>query len=183
MNPHAQPSESPAGQEAFDLARKGETKALLALIEDGLDPDTVDAKGSSLLMLASYYGHAEMTAALAAHGANPDLRNPRGLSPLDGAAFKGDLEVIRALLAAGVPVNGQGPDGRTPLMWAAGFNQIQALRLLLDAGADAGIRDAQGADALNHAMALGATGVEAELAKSASHRQHLAQKSGSTLTH
>lgn len=168
MNPHSHPAEPATGFEAFDLARKGETENLLILIKHGLDPDTVDAKGSSLLMLAAYYGHAEMVSALASRGADPDLRNPRGLSPLDGAAFKGDLEVISALLAVGVPVNGQGPDGRTPLMWAAAFNQLRALHLLLDSGADPAIRDCQGADALNHARALGASGVEAELAKAAS---------------
>ena len=168
MNPHSHPAEPATGFEAFDLARKGETENLRMLIEHGLDPDTADDKGSSLLMLAAYHGHAEMVSALVSRGANPVLRNPRGLSPLDGAAFKGDLEVIRALLAAGVPVNSQGPDGRTPLMWAAAFNQLRALHLLLDSGADPAIRDCQGMDALTHALALGASGVEAELAKAVS---------------
>ena len=167
MNPHSQAPPSDLEIDAFDLARKGETENLLKLIEAGLNPDTVDAKGSSLLMLAAYYGYAEMVSALVARGANPDLRNPKGLSPLDGAAFKGDLEVIRALWAAGVPLNGQGPDGRTPLMWAAAFNQIKALRLLIELGADWAVQDFQGVDALTHARALGATGVEAELARSA----------------
>jgi len=60
-----------------------------------------DAKGNSLLMLASYNGEVETTRMLLGRGADVDRRNDRGQTPLGGAAFKGDEEIVALLLAHG----------------------------------------------------------------------------------
>jgi FOG: Ankyrin repeat len=93
----------------FDLARSGDTARLQAYIEQGVPVNLTDATGNTLLMLASYHGHAETVSALVALGADPDRTNDRGQSPMAGAIFKGEDDVVRALLAAGAD-----PDVGTP---------------------------------------------------------------------
>ena len=113
---------------AAELARKGDTAGLAALIKDGLAADAQDAKGNTLLMLASYHGRAEVVKLLLKSGATVDLRNDKGQTPLGGVAFKGYVEIATLLLDAGAdPVADQG--GSTPADFAtlAGKTEILAL--------------------------------------------------------
>nr|MBP7640241.1 ankyrin repeat domain-containing protein [Thauera sp.] len=43
--------------DALSAASMGDTKELVSLIQRGLDPDTVDAQGNTLLILAAREGH------------------------------------------------------------------------------------------------------------------------------
>ena len=118
----------PLTDEAAELARKGDTAGLAALIKDGLAVDARDAKGNTLLMLASYHGRAEVVKLLLKSGATVDLRNDKGQTPLGGVAFKGYVEIATLLLDAGAdPVADQG--GSTPADFAtlAGKTEILAL--------------------------------------------------------
>ena len=98
----------------------------------GLPPNLRNEKGDSLLMLASYHGHADTVRVLMEHGADPELANDRGQTPLAGAAFKGDMATIMALLDGGADVNGRSDGGKTPLMIAAMFNRSEIVDVLLD---------------------------------------------------
>ena len=114
--------------DAADLARNGDAVGLAAMIKDGLAVDAQDAKGNTLLMLASYHGKAETVAMLLKSGATVDLRNDKGQTPLGGVAFKGYVEIATLLLDAGAdPVADQG--GSTPADFAtlAGKTEILAL--------------------------------------------------------
>ena len=118
----------PLTDEAAELARKGDTAGLAALIKDGLAVDARDAKGNTLLMLASYHGRAEVVKLLLKSGATVDLRNDKGQTPLGGVAFKGYVEIATLLLDAGAdPLADQG--GSTPADFAtlAGKSEILAL--------------------------------------------------------
>jgi ankyrin repeat protein len=105
--------------QVFDLARSGDTSTLEQLLEHGLAPNLRNAKGDSLLMLASYHGHLDTVRVLLQYKADPDLRNQNGQTPIAGAAFKGNLPMIELLLAHGADIEGASPDGRTALMIAA----------------------------------------------------------------
>jgi ankyrin repeat protein len=85
----------------FDLARQGQTEALVAYIDAGVPADLTNDRGDSLVMLAAYHGHADAVRALLARGADGDRVNDRGQTPLAGAVFKGAQDVIQALLADG----------------------------------------------------------------------------------
>ncbi|GAA2265491.1 ankyrin repeat domain-containing protein [Streptomyces amakusaensis] len=85
----------------FDLARQGETEALVAYVDAGVPADLTNDRGDTLVMLAAYHGHAAAVEALLARGADPDRHNDRGQTPLAGAVFKGEDAVVRALLAGG----------------------------------------------------------------------------------
>jgi ankyrin repeat protein len=113
---------------AADLARKGDTAGLAALLKDGQEVDARDAKGNTLLMLAGYHGRTEAVKLLLKTGATVDLRNDKGQTPLGGVAFKGYAEIATLLLDAGAdPVADQG--GSTPADFAtlAGKTEILAL--------------------------------------------------------
>jgi ankyrin repeat protein len=111
-----------------DLARNGDAIGLGALLKGGLAVDARDAKGNTLLMLASYHGRAEVVQLLVKSGATVDLRNDKGQTPLGGVAFKGYVEIATLLLDAGAdPLADQG--GSTPADFAtlAGKTEILAL--------------------------------------------------------
>lgn len=85
----------------FDLARRGETEALVAYVDAGVPADLTNDRGDTLVMLAAYHGHAEAVRVLLDRGAAADRANDRGQTPLAGAVFKGEETVIRVLLDAG----------------------------------------------------------------------------------
>ena len=121
---------------AADLARKGDAAGLDALLKDGLAVDARDAKGNTLLMLASYHGRAEVVKLLLKSGATVDLRNDKGQTPLGGVAFKGYVEIATLLLDAGAdPVADQG--GSTPADFATLAGKTEILALLQSRRANA----------------------------------------------
>ncbi|MEV5982991.1 ankyrin repeat domain-containing protein [Streptomyces sp. NPDC052114] len=85
----------------FDLARQGDTAALVAYVDAGVPANLTNDSGDSLVMLAAYHGHAEAVKALVARGADTNSANDRGQTPLAGAVFKGEDAVVRALLEGG----------------------------------------------------------------------------------
>ncbi|MGE9808424.1 ankyrin repeat domain-containing protein [Janibacter sp. G1551] len=97
---------------AADLAREGRTAELLEFLEHGVPVDLADGDGNTLLMLASYHGHAETVAALIGRGADVDARNGRDQSPVAGALFKGEKAVVQALVAAGADLDAGTPSAR-----------------------------------------------------------------------
>ena len=114
---------------AADLARNGDATGLGALLKGGLDVDERDAKGNTLLMLASYHGKTQVVKLLLKSGATVDLRNDKGQTPLGGVAFKGYAEIATLLLDAGAdPLADQG--GQTPVDYATMFGRQEILVLL-----------------------------------------------------
>jgi len=85
----------------FDLARQGQTEALVSYVDAGVPADLTNDRGDSLVMLAAYHGQADAVRALLARGADGDRVNDRGQTPLAGAVFKGAQDVIQALLEGG----------------------------------------------------------------------------------
>lgn len=90
----------------FDLARQGQTEALVAYVDAGVPAGLTNDRGDSLVMLAAYHGHAEAVRALLARGAEAGRVNDRGQTPLAGAVFKGEAEVIGVLLEGADPSEG-----------------------------------------------------------------------------
>jgi ankyrin repeat protein len=112
-----------------ELARKGDTAGLAALIKAGLAVDAQDTKGNTLLMLAGYHGRTEVVKLLLKSGATVDLRNAKGQTPLGGVAFKGYVDIATLLLEAGAdPVADQG--GSTPADFATLAGKTEILVLL-----------------------------------------------------
>jgi ankyrin repeat protein len=122
-------------QMALDFARNGETESLAAMIGHGLPVNLANARGDTLLMLASYNENAETTRMLLEHGAESDRRNDRGQTPLGGAAFKGCGEIIALLLEHGADIDADNGGGMTPIMFAAMFGRAKVVEQLRAHGA------------------------------------------------
>ena len=120
---------------ALDYARTGETGMLGDMIRHGLPMNLADAKGNSLLMLASYHQNPATVRMLLESGAQVDRRNHRGQTPLGGAAFKGYEDIVSLLLDSGADVDADNGAGMTPLMFAAMFGRTPVVSQLKNHGA------------------------------------------------
>ncbi|RYX84436.1 ankyrin repeat domain-containing protein [bacterium] len=150
-------------RELFRMVRAGDSEGLGRLLQMGLVPNLRDGQGNSLLLLASYNGHYDLTRVLLEHGGDPQLGNDRGQIPLAGAAFKGDLPMAQLLLDYGAEINAASPDGKTPLMFAAMFDRLEIIDLLIAHGADMALQTFDGLTALSLAQAMGAHDAVAKL--------------------
>ena len=66
--------------------------------------------GNTLLMLAAYAGHTELTKGLLERGADPNRINDLGQSIVAGAVFKGHNEIVYALMAKNADPRGGTPE-------------------------------------------------------------------------
>jgi ankyrin repeat protein len=126
---------------SFDDARNaavmGDAKGLARLIDGGIDPNSVDANGNTLLILAAREGQIATVEALLQRGVPVDQRNPAGDSALMLAVLGGHDEVVRALLKGGAKVD---HEGWAPLHYAAFEGRESMLDALFAAGADVNAR-------------------------------------------
>lgn len=162
-----------------------DTGEVTAILQRGMDVNTVDKSGNSLLMLAVQKDNIELVRYLLSHRARPGIRNQYGDTPLMLASLKGQTETVRLLVTAGAEINQAGwtalayaayegheevvkylidkgadvdaraPNQATALMMAAKNGHIGTVRLLLDADADTGIEAPDGATALEWAKEAG----------------------------
>ncbi|MHC4481213.1 MAG: ankyrin repeat domain-containing protein, partial [Planctomycetota bacterium] len=94
-----------------------DAEAVRALLDGGVDPNEILAKGQTPLQLAVYVGNLEVLGLFLERGADP---NPPGggTSPLHFAVISNRLAVGKLLLEYGADVNATASDGATPLAYA-----------------------------------------------------------------
>ncbi len=110
-----------------------------------------DQRGSSPLILATYYDQLEIVELLLNSGAKIDMKDASGNTALMGVCFKGYEDIAKILIDKGANVNEQNSMGATALIYAATFNRANIAKLLLEHGADKTIKDVRGKTALEHA--------------------------------
>lgn len=176
-------------EDSLNSARMGDTRQLSTLLARGIDPDTVDAQGNSLLILAAREGYADTVASLLQYRPKLGWRNLAGDSalmlavlkghekvvdllleagaplehdgwaPLHYAAFEGRLAILDKLLARGAKIDALTPNRATALMLAARNGHIDAVRRLLRAGADTALKNDRGLTAAAWARTQGNTDI------------------------
>jgi ankyrin repeat protein len=113
----------------------GLREAMIALFENGYDPNARDTYGWTPLSWAARKGHGAMVELLLTkEGVDPDSKDTRyGRTPLSWAAWRGHEVVVKLLLTKeGVDVDSKDTRyGRTPLSWAAGNGHEAVVKLLL----------------------------------------------------
>jgi ankyrin repeat protein len=112
----------------------GETAEVKRLLSLGIDPNTTDSKGMSVLMIAARKGEPRIVSLLIAKRANVGQRSPAGDTALLMACLNGNAVVIQSLLDAGGELNPK--QGWTPLQYAAFAGHAGAVQLLLKRGAE-----------------------------------------------
>tara|TARA_R110002051_G_scaffold230027_1_gene292069 strand:+ start:358 stop:840 length:483 start_codon:yes stop_codon:yes gene_type:complete len=140
----------------YSAIRNGDTKLIDELITK--DPSLInikDQRGSTPLILATYYGHGDLANLLLERGADIDGKDGSGNTALMGVCFKGFAEIAKKLVDKGAKVNVINAMGATSLIYTAMFNKIEIAKILLNHGADTSIKDARGQTAYDHAKLQG----------------------------
>lgn len=93
--------------------RSGDVAAVAALLDQGVDVDSLDRHGQTALMLAAHAGHVELVAFLVARGAALDITAKYGLSALMLAIVAGyeDTGVTLVCAGANLALRGTGAPG------------------------------------------------------------------------
>ncbi len=118
----------------FNAVNRGDGRSVKTLIERGVDPNQVDDKGQTALLLALRDDSPRVVEALLAQPKVAlDIANDNGETALMIAALKGRLDAMKALLDRGASVNRA---GWSPLHYAASGPEPRAVAMLLDRGAD-----------------------------------------------
>jgi ankyrin repeat protein len=148
----------------FNEIRNGNFDEVRAMLKKNpLLLDSKDQRGSTPLILSTYYDQEEITDLLLEWGAKIDAKDASGNTALMGVCFKGFTDTAKKLIDKGVSVNERNTMGATCLIYAAMFNREEIAKMLLAKGADVSAKDIRGLTALDHAKALGATSLIALL--------------------
>ena len=122
-----------AGKDAIlAAAAKGDTRAVLALVKSGTDPNTTDARGATPVWVAAENGHTQTVRALVQCGADASTPKEGGETPVFAAAFSGHTETVRALVKE-CHANPNTADelGFTPIVIAAHNDKSETVRALV----------------------------------------------------
>ncbi len=123
----------------------GDTSAAINLINRGVDINTVDIAGNSLLIQSVRQDNKELFDYLLQRRARLNLRNRNGETALSLAAYTGKLPFVQRLLEAGAEVNMY---GWSPLAYAAFNGHVAIAELLLKRGAEINAQTENGSTAL-----------------------------------
>jgi len=135
-----------AYDDLMQAAVTGDASTVAALVDRGLDVNSVDPRGETLLVIASRGGHVELVMALLARKAKLEAVNVAGETALAVAAYNGHADVLDLLLAKGAdPVNHQ---GWSALHYAAMQGHDKVLQSLISRGAPVDALAPNGATAL-----------------------------------
>lgn len=141
----AQPAYSGAYDDMLKAVNTHDAAQVSALLLRGMDINTTDQDGNTLLMLAARNRDYQILEIILRNNPNILRINKYGDSALMLAALRGHLQSVTALVAAGADTD---PEGWTPLIYAAfeGHGEIVAYLLTLDIDIDA--QSANGISAL-----------------------------------
>ena len=160
----------------------GDTAWAIKLINRGMDVNSVDAAGNTLLMQTVNRDNQEFFDYLLKRRARINTRNRNGETALSLAAYRGKLHFVQRLVDSGADVNLYGwppliyaafnghpavaeyllkkgaevnattENGSTALLFAARFGHIEVVELLLLNKADPNIANERGATAIDWAL-------------------------------
>jgi len=158
------------------------TSWAIQLINRGMDVNSVDATGNTLLMQSVQRDNMDFFDYLLKRRARLNTRNRNGETALSLAAYQGKLPFVQRLVEAGADVNLYGwppliyaafnghaavvdyllkkgaeinattANGSTALLFAARFGHIEVVELLLQNKADPNIANERGATAIDWAL-------------------------------
>ncbi|MEQ1932519.1 MAG: ankyrin repeat domain-containing protein [Fimbriimonadaceae bacterium] len=138
----------------FLAAREGRPAATKWLLENGANPNAVDADGMTPLLIAAAEGMTTAFHELVRHKANPRAKDKNGYGAMHyGVLYPNFLPMIKA---AGVSVNDVSPkNGDTPAIYGCKIGADAGVAWLMKNGADMNIKDRAGKTAAYYAAQFG----------------------------
>lgn len=121
-------TDSSGGAPLIHAAWAGHDQVVIALIEQGADPNQV-INGITPLLAAAGQGHTSVVALLARKGANVNATDSSGSTALIHAAFAGNLLMVKELLRAGANP-ALGPEGSKAIDMARGQGRTEVVDML-----------------------------------------------------
>ncbi|NJD35043.1 MAG: ankyrin repeat domain-containing protein [Betaproteobacteria bacterium] len=185
-----------AYEDILTAANNDDTATVVGLLQRGMDVNTADRTGTTLVMIAARNGNMQLLQTLLARRANVNRRNqhgdtallmaaikpapdaakaliengaelnPDGWTPLHYAVFSGSTEVAAMLIAKGAKLDARAPNGQTALMLAVKQGKLELVQLLVNARADLRLTDSDGLTALGLAKKLDHSGMVTYLRRS-----------------
>lgn len=131
---------------------RGNSTDAIALINRGVDINTVDKAGNSLITQAVVRDMPELVDFLIKRRARLNVRNRNGETALSMAAFTGQMNYVQRLVEAGAEVDFY---GWAPLLYAAYNGHTAVVEYLLKRGADINAKTENGLTALFFAARFG----------------------------
>jgi ankyrin repeat protein len=144
--------------EMMSAVKLGDRGTVVELLNRGMDVNTSDIEGNTLLMLAVRENHPELVDLFILQRAKINARNMHGDSALRLAAYEGRLAIVKRLVEAGAQIE---MEGWTPLIYATFNGHGEVVEFLLTKGADINAVSESGMSALMAA----ARGGYADIAK------------------
>lgn len=117
----------------LNAADLGNNAVVIDGVRRGMDVDSCDEEGLSLLMRAAREGNLDLVDFLLRNRANLRARTSWGDSAMSLAAQKGRTEVVRRLIQGGGEVN---QPGWSAILYAAMEGHVDTVKLLLEKGAN-----------------------------------------------
>lgn len=143
---------APTLDDLFKAVKANDLREVRGHLDQGMDPNSTNRQGYSILMEAAREGHTDMVGFLIDRKARLNQRNAVGESALMLAAFKGSLETVRLLHTRGGEINN---GGWTALHYAAFQGQATVAKYLLDNRAEIDARAPNGITPLMAAVRSG----------------------------
>lgn len=124
------------GEALIEAAGEGDLELVTAMLDGGVDVNTVAVGDGTALIAAARGNQLEMVRFLLDRGAQVDLGVAGDGTPLINAARDAELPVVKLLVDRGADLNLGMPGDGNPLIMAAGDGHVDVVRFLLDRGAD-----------------------------------------------
>lgn len=150
------PASAGAYEDLEEAMVRGETASAINLINRGIDVNTVDRQGNTLLMQTVRRDLPELFDFLMQRRARINVRNRNGETALSFAAYLGRSSYVKRLVEAGAEVNFF---GWPPLSYAAYNGHEEIVEYLLKHGAEVNGKTENGSTALFFAARHGHLGV------------------------
>lgn len=140
-------------------ANHGHEAVIAKLLQWGLDPNSVDSKGTNPVTVAAARGHVDAVRTLVHAGADPNFRVVDDVNALMAAVYSGDARTVTALIVAAAdtqrPLDLNAPQklGMTILAIAAAWGYPDVVQALIQAGAAPNLQTSTGSTPLMFAAA------------------------------
>jgi len=143
-------------QSFFAAAQARDMMAINAFLDAGINANTQDADGRTVLISAAARGDVEVLNALLTRGADPNVKDKRGYTALSHATEAMYEDVVDALLnRPELDTNSRGLNARPVLLAYVWRDDKERVEKLLAHGADVSAVDADGDTALHGAAKSG----------------------------